>query len=168
MNTGTPIAPGDVFLYENYQFLNGTTRDKLFIVLNDYVNDGSSTCLALITTSQKSYYRTVIAGCNRPETVYVVPKGWDTLLLDTFIPMRPIYLFSFGELIKLNMLNVVEKKTHISDRQLGDLLTCLEQFAYYIPIKARKILFPHLAPFTVPVVLPGPTGQAPTPPPAPS
>jgi len=100
MARSSPVNPGDIFLHYKYKFPKGEPKDKLFIILNDYTQDGSSVCLALITTSQERHFPNVLAGCNKGKRVFVIPKDKESFPKDTYLLMIPVYPFPEGSFIK--------------------------------------------------------------------
>jgi hypothetical protein len=76
--------PGDIICYKDFQFEDGTKREKLFVVLN--AADGDTPCLVLKTTSQEKRYYNSQQGCNPDKKVFFVPTSWQACFSkDTYI-----------------------------------------------------------------------------------
>lgn len=92
-------GPGDILCFRDFEFEDGSKKDKLFVVLN--ATDVGTPCLVLKTTSQSKRYQGVNQGCNPNKKVFFVPISWESCFkLDTYIQLPQLFEFSTPELIK--------------------------------------------------------------------
>jgi hypothetical protein len=120
--------PGDVILYKNYKFEDGSNKDKLFVVLNS--SDASCPCLVLKTTSQRKRYDGASEGCNtgRKKTFYV-PETWkECFSCDTYIQLPIIIELPIGLLLSEAFKRNVIFIDKISEKCLTLLMSCLKKY----------------------------------------
>ena len=133
--------PGDVILYKNYQFEDGSSRDKLFVVLNN--PDASCPCLVLKTTSQQKRYNGVTEGCNtgRKKTFYI-PAAWNECFkIDTFVQFPIIIELPIGSMMSAAMAKNVMQIDTLSEKCLALLMSCLKKYKDDIAERHLVMLF---------------------------
>lgn len=116
--------PGEILLYKDYTFEDGSTHDKLFVILLD------SPCLALKTTSQAKRYQGVKEGCNVKQKVFFLPASRkEGFPKDTYIQLPQIFEFSSTELLQgaLSKKQITILKS-ISPPCLKQIKHCVQQF----------------------------------------
>ncbi len=80
---------GDILLYKDFKFEDGTSKDKLFVVLSDIQN--VTVCLMLKTTSQTKRYANAKEGCNPILKVFFIPLDWKIgFPKDTYVQLPQI------------------------------------------------------------------------------
>jgi len=132
--------PGQVFYYENFQFENGSTRDKLFVILN--VVDINSPCLVLKTTSQLERYEGAKKGCNPQKRVFFVPLDWqECFTLNTYIQLPQIFEISAEELLQGALSKRIRMINSLSADCFMQLKNCLKQFKEDISPQHRILIF---------------------------
>jgi len=116
---------GEIFLYKDFPFEDGSKTDKLFVVLNSF--DLSIPCVALKTTSQPRRYQGVSKGCNKERKCFYAPKDWQTcFILNTYIVLPNLYEFDVTELLQGKFSGNVEfLKSSLTSDCLGQLKACL-------------------------------------------
>ena len=117
--------PGDILVYKNFPFEDGSQKDKLFVVLNHC--DLERPCIALKTTSKDKRYQDCIKGCNKSHKCFYAPNDWQTCFtLHTYIQLPQIFEFATVELLRGKLAGTIEflKDTLTSDC-LGQLRSCL-------------------------------------------
>lgn len=118
---------GDIICVNDFEFEDGSKRDKLFVVLN--VVDGKTPCLVLKTTSQSARYPGVTQGCNAGKKAFFVPSSWEPCFkVDTYIQMPQIFEFSAPELIKGGLNKQIIVINSLSLNCLAQLKNCLKKF----------------------------------------
>jgi hypothetical protein len=119
--------PGDILWYKDFEFEDGSKKDKLFVVLNAV--DNETPCRVLKTTSQPQRYLNSQQGCNPGKKVFFVPTKWQSCFSkDTFIQLPQIFEFSAAELIRGGLHRQIEVKNAISSDCLAQLKNCLKKF----------------------------------------
>jgi hypothetical protein len=126
------LQPGDIFIYKNYEFEDGSHRDKWFVVLNptDNSSDPEKPCIVLKTTSRPERYKGCTKGCNKQLRCFFTPVAWQTCFkLDTYIQLPQIIEFSADTLFKESLARKIEfQQPPLTSDCLGQLKTCLAGF----------------------------------------
>jgi len=118
---------GDILRYERYQFVDGTERDKLFVVLN--AANGQTPCLVLPTTSQPKRYLGAQKGCNPAKRVFFVPKNSEKCFwLDTYIQLPRVIPLSAAQLVQAAWASQVSVTGCLSPLCFAQLKNCLKKF----------------------------------------
>jgi hypothetical protein len=116
--------PGEIFWFKNFQFEDGSFKDKLFVSLNS--SDLEKPCLALKTTSQSKWYPGCCKGCNKDRKCFFAPASWQTCFkVDTFIQLPQIIEFPTAKLIKERSSGNIEFLPSLSNDCLAQLKSCL-------------------------------------------
>ena len=132
--------PGDILWYKDFEFEDGTRKDKLFIALN--TADNATPCLVLKTTSQPRRYLNSQKGCNPDKKVFFVPTKWQNWFnKDTFIQLPQIFEFTTAELLRGGRQHQIEIKAAISSDCLAQLKNCLKKFKEDISERHWKMIF---------------------------
>ncbi len=119
--------PGDVFVYKQYVFEDGSQRDKWFIVLN--TSDSEKPCIVLKTTSNGNHYQGCAKGCNKNRRCFFAPNSWQTCFsVDTYIQLPQIFQFSTVNLLKDGFAGRIEFKQPLTSDCIAQLKTCLAGF----------------------------------------
>lgn len=132
--------PGQILCYEDYEFENGSRRDKLFVVLN--AADSDTPCLVLKTTSQSRRYEDVKQGCNSQKKVFFVPADWGRCFeVDTYIQVPQVIEISIENLLQ----GAFSKEIRVVNSLLPDCFTqlrnCLKLFKKDISQQHWKLIF---------------------------
>jgi len=132
--------PGQILCYKDYEFEDGTKREKLFVVLNDV--DMDSLCLVLKTTSQSRRYGSVGKGCNPPKKVFFVPTDWEHCFrVDTYIQLPQIILIPTDALLVGDISGKIYVSSSLTDECFKLLKGCLRQFKDDISAEHRQLIF---------------------------
>ena len=132
--------PGQILFYKNFQFENGSTTDKLFVIL--YVADISSPCLVLKTTSQSKRYEGCQEGCDPQKRVFFVPLDWrECFPLDTYIQLPQIIEISAAEIFAGTLSNRMRLMNALSVDCFALLKNCLKKFKGDISLQHWKLIF---------------------------
>jgi len=119
--------PGQILFYKDFEFEDGSKRDKLFVVLNDA--DRDSVCLVLKTTSQSKHYKGVEKGCNPKKKVFFVPIGWEQCFkVDTYIQLPEIFEIPTEELLAGDISGKIRITSSLTIECFNLLKNCLKQF----------------------------------------
>ena len=118
---------GDVFRYRDYEFEDGSKRDKLFVVLN--TADLERPCLVLKTTSRPERYQGCVKGCNKNRKCFYAPAAWQpSFKFDTYIQLPQIIEFPAGRLLQEAFARRVEYVPPLTPDALARLKDCLATF----------------------------------------
>jgi len=132
--------PGEIVLYKNYEFEDGSKGDKLFVFLN--VVDINSPCLVLKTTSQSRYYVGVKKGCNPTKKVFFVPTDWESCFkLNTYIQLPQVIEISTQEFMQGAISHKIRVIDSLSSDCLAKLKDCLKKFKKDISERHWKLIF---------------------------
>ncbi|GAI14508.1 unnamed protein product [marine sediment metagenome] len=132
--------PGQILCYKDFEFEDGSKKDKLFVVLND--SDRDSLCIVLKTTSQSKHYEGVVRGCNPDNKVFFVPTNWEQCFtLDTYIQLPQIFQLTSDELLVGDISRKIYISTSLSVDCLRLLKDCLRNFRDDIPPQHWKLIF---------------------------
>lgn len=133
--------PGEILFYREYEFEDGSTGSKLFVVLN--AQDVSSPCLVLKTTSQSKRYQGVVQGCNQRRNVFFAPSSWQSCFdRDTYIQLPQILEISTTDLLNGSFCNNISVVSSLSSQCFLLLKQCLKQFRDDISGHHFRIIFP--------------------------
>lgn len=118
---------GQILYYKDFQFEDGSSTDKLFVIL--YVSDINSPCLVLKTTSQSKRYAGVEEGCNPQKKVFFIPVDWrECFPLDTYIQLPQIIEIPAAEIFAGTLSKRIYVKNALSAGCFAQLNNCLKQF----------------------------------------
>jgi len=120
-------SPGAIICDKDFEFEDGSRKEKLFVVLNSA--DGNNPCLVLKTTSQSKRYSNVNPGCNVTKRVFFIPVGFDNCFkTNTYVQLPQIFEFSASQLIQDSWLKKVSVTNSLSSKSLAQLRNCLKKF----------------------------------------
>ena len=132
--------PGQVLCYKDFEFEDGSKKDKLLVVLND--SDRDSVCLVLKTTSQSKHYEGVVRGCNPEKKAFFVPTNWEQCFtLDTYIQLPQIFPITKDKLLAGDISRKIYTSTSLSIECFRLLKNCLKNFRDDISLQHWKLIF---------------------------
>jgi hypothetical protein len=117
--------PAEVYYHPTFQFEDGETSPKLFIVLGNCEKD--LVCLVLKTTSREKRYENVKIGCNSEEKIFFITKEWQKFKENTFVVLRPIYPIPWQELIREGIKEEIRRVLTLEPDCFRQLLNCLRK-----------------------------------------
>jgi len=131
---------GQIWLYKEYEFEDGTKRDKYFIAIQDMYKSKKE-CLFLITTS--SYWRfipDIKAGCNAEMYLFFIPNKWGTYFKkDTYV------LLNFNSVKSFKITNIPSNTFFsvgdLSPEHYAQLKNCLYKCKDRIPMMYHTMIF---------------------------
>jgi predicted transcriptional regulator of viral defense system len=91
------MIAGDVIYFVNFRFQDGTTRDKLLIILN--TPKDNEPYLVCLTTSQQKKWRSKQPGCHSDKNYYFVDGKQDNFKKDTWIDFSVVYTLDVARLL---------------------------------------------------------------------
>jgi hypothetical protein len=119
--------PGEVIVVKQFEFEDGSPRDKWFVVLN--ASDLEKPCIVLKTTSHPNRYRNCVKGCNKNLRCFFAPATWQpSFRVDTYIQLPHIYEFPASTLLRDCLAGRVEFKTPLTTNCFGQVKSCLAGF----------------------------------------
>jgi hypothetical protein len=119
--------PGEIFIFKQYSFEDGSQRDKWFVVLNN--SDLEKPCLLLKTTSHPERYLGCTRGCNKGLRCFFAPITWQTCFKkDTYIQIPEIFEFNASILLKGGLASQIEFQPPLTSDCFGQLLSCLASY----------------------------------------
>jgi hypothetical protein len=132
--------PGDILCDKEFQFEDGSKKEKLFVVLN--TADGDAPCLVLKTTSQEKRFQGSHQGCNPDKKVFYAPVKWQACFSkNTYIQLPQIFEFSAAELIRGGLSRQIYVNQAISSDCLAQLKNCLKKFKDDISERHWNLIF---------------------------
>ncbi len=121
--TGT-FGIGAVLHWTEFQFEDGTTANKFFVVLG--AKQGHD-CLLVITTSRpknKSYH----PGCHPEEGYYHIPGGGkDFFPEDTWLLLMECKIFRPSDIVRGGLEGQIEVVDHLRQQVANEIRNCLGQ-----------------------------------------
>jgi len=131
--------PGQVLLYKNYQFEDGSVKDKLFVVM--YVADITSPCLLLKTTSQSRRYMGCQEGCDQQKKALFIPSNrGECFPRDTYIQLPEIFEIPAAEIFAGTLSGSMDLKNALSVDCFKRLKSCLKKFREDISLQHWKLI----------------------------
>ena len=132
--------PGQILWHKDFEFEDGSKKDKYLVVLND--SDRDSVCLVLKTTSQSRYYKGVEKGCNPQKKVFFVPIGWEQCFkVDTYIQLPEIFEIPTEKLLAGDISGKIRVTSSLTIKCFKLLKNCLKQFKDDISAQHWKLIF---------------------------
>ena len=132
--------PGQILCYKDYEFVDHSKIEKLFVVLND--TDRNSVCLVLKTTSKSRRYEGVGKGCNPQRKVFFVPTDWEQCFsLDTYIQLPEVIEITIDKLLAGEVSHNIYVSSSLSIECFRLLKNCLKQFKQDISPRNWKLIF---------------------------
>jgi len=132
--------PGQILWYKDFEFEDGSKKDKYLVVLNDL--DRDSVCLVLKTTSQSKHYKGVVKGCNPEKKTFFVPTGWEQCFkVDTYIQLPQIIPIPADKLLAGDISRKIYVSSSLTAQCFELLKNCLKQFKDDISEQHRKLIF---------------------------
>jgi hypothetical protein len=132
--------PGEILLYKNFQFEDGSAKDKYFIVLN--TADSEIPCLVLKTTSQSRRYADSSKGCNPLKSVFFVPALWGNCFrVDTYVQLPQIFEIGTQDLVDGCLCRKISNFSKLPDDCFSQLKQCLKNFREDISSYHWKIIY---------------------------
>jgi len=128
------MARGDVYLHSAFPFHDGASGKKLFVVLNDPVNDEP---YLVIKTTSNLRGKSFETGCNpRSRVFFIQGKAGSVFPIDTLLQLSDIYEFSGTEFLKGHMVEkVIEHKTTLHHETVAQIINCVKKLKEDISIK---------------------------------
>jgi len=120
---------GQILFHKQFVYSDGTTGEKLLVVLNTCEN--KDTCLILKTTSKSKWYGYATPGCNSSKRMFCVSKNCEQgFSKDTFVQMNQIYPVNIEDLLRENKITFVDR---LGDICFNNLKRCLRNYKDDIP-----------------------------------
>jgi hypothetical protein len=118
--------PGEILFYEKYRFRDGSSADKLFVILN--AADSATPCLVLKTTSRAERYAGTREGCNPARKVFYIPDCWKECLdKSTYVQLPEIIPIPVSELLKGSFDKRIRTIGTLTPNCLAQLKNCLKK-----------------------------------------
>ena len=130
--------PGDVLFYEDFEFIDGSKKDKLFVVICH-----DECCLVLKTTSNDNFYKNVKEGCNPQKRVFFIPQANKEFFnLDTYIELPQLFEISIKELLQGSFSKKIKNyELALSETRIKLILLCLIHFKNDISPEHWSMIF---------------------------
>jgi hypothetical protein len=131
---------GQVLFYKGFQFEDGSTKDKLFVIM--YVGDINSSCLLLKTTSQSKRYEGCQEGCDPQKRVFFVPVHWrECFPLNTYIQLPQFIEKPAAEIFAGTLSERIRLMNALSVDCFAQLKNCLRKFKKDISEQHWNLVF---------------------------
>jgi hypothetical protein len=116
--------PGDIIIVKQFEFEDGSQKDKWFVVLN--TSDLEKPCLVLKTTSQPNRYQGCVKGCNKQLRCFFAPAVWQTCFrIDTYIQLPQMFEFPASALLRDRFAGKIEFNPPLTADCFAQLKSCL-------------------------------------------
>ena len=90
---------GSIYFHKDFKFPDGTTGEKLFVVVNS-PSKTESYLVCKTTSKEKPPYRLRRPGCDEKRNYFMFFSGQDNFPTDTWIQFDKIYEFTTEELLR--------------------------------------------------------------------
>ena len=115
---------GAVLHWKGFEFSDGTTKDKYFVVLG--AKPGRD-CLVVIATSQPRR-RSYTPGCHAGEGYYHIPGGKkDFFRKDTWLLLMECRVLQLATVISLGRDGTLRTATQLREQVANEIRNCLKQ-----------------------------------------
>ena len=127
-------STGDIYFHKSFKFKDGTTGEKLFVILNEPELTRNEPYLVVETTS-KFKKENLKEGCNPQARGFFVQSKKDVFDLDTLIQLTDIYEFDAGALIRDGINRFLFHKGTLSKLTVTQIINCLKKLKEDISVK---------------------------------
>ena len=116
--------PGTVLHHRDFQFEDGTKRDKYLIILG--ANPGCD-CLCVLTTTQQWKLESQRGCHHKPRTYFFIPgDGKNFFLKNTWVVLSDPVIMSNTAIIQKGMENTITVEANLKENITGEIRNCLK------------------------------------------
>ena len=122
---------GTVFLYYGFPFVDGETRDKFFIILNE---PGPSDLIITCITTSQSDHRPDREGCHHIHNLYILNPNSDYFPKKTWVQFYRVFKFGQEIFSKSKQRGHIEEKAILKPVTVKAIINCImrsEDIPYY-------------------------------------
>lgn len=127
---------GEVVLWENYHFPNGTIRDKLGVCLNRPTEDIPA--VLAFTTSKTGRFADT-PGCSLDPHFFFMRRTPSLFRTDTWILLQKVYPEPLGDILRMMATGSMRSIFHLKSNQANELHNCVLR-SEDISMKILKLL----------------------------
>jgi hypothetical protein len=117
------MKAGDVFYFINFKFTDGSTANKILIILNTPQND--EPYLVCLTTSVYKKWRSKELGCHSDKNYYFIDAKQDNFDADTWIIFEKVYELDVAKLLNSCLKDGTYKLFELETTLLKALKDCI-------------------------------------------
>jgi hypothetical protein len=125
-------STGDIYFHKSFKFKDGTTGEKLFVILNEPYR--------VVMTTSKLKKENLKEGCNPQTRGFFVQSKKDVFDLDTLIQLTDIYEFDAGALIRDGINRFLFHKGTLSQLTVTQIINCLKKLKEDISVKHFEMI----------------------------
>jgi hypothetical protein len=116
------MQAGSVLLDSKFEFSDGTTGQKIFVVLTDITDDE----VIVVKTTSNSIHKCNIFGCNHDDRYpnFFLPLSSCHFVMNTWIMLDEYFSFSATDLVQKISDIEIEQKFVMSEKNFTLLLEC--------------------------------------------
>lgn len=116
------MKAGTVLFFNDFKFYDGTTKDKLIILLNTPKTD--EPYLVCLTTSRQ-WKRKNSLGCHSDNNYYYIDEKQDKFIENTWVVFHNIYEFSHAKILSALLKNNLNDKFDLDINLWSALKNCI-------------------------------------------
>lgn len=132
---------GHIISWPNYPFPDGTTSNKLFLVINNS-SSSNDPCLFIFATTYKERYRNYHDGCNVSLKCFHIPLSWGEPFREpTFIMFPQIIETTCQRLWGRYADGVYLLRRKVSNTCMEQIKECLQYFSDDISERNKSLMF---------------------------
>jgi hypothetical protein len=130
---------GDVLFIENFRFSDGTTGNKLVIVM--HAGNLGIPFLLVKTTSQSRRYAGMRPGCSEKHKAFFIPAGSDGFPKDTYIQLHEVFAVDALEMVEGHLSKRIRQQSRLPMERFNALRNCLRRMKDDIPVQYFDLMF---------------------------
>jgi hypothetical protein len=129
---------GEIFFHPEYEFENGGTSNKLFVLLNTPTKNQN---YLFVKTTSRQTNKPLNPGCIKRQSLFFIPAGRTWFYVNTWVQLRQIYEMSQGDINKDENARFTDGS--LNNKTVDKIIDCLfiTQDEDIPPIQ-RKLLRP--------------------------
>jgi hypothetical protein len=116
------MRPGTVLFFKDFRFKDGSSKDKLVIILNN--PQGDDPFLLCPTTSQQ-YTRKRVLGCYSSDNYFFIDSNQDNFKKDTWVVFHNIYSYSAAAILSSSFAGQISQLFEIEPSLWSVIKNCI-------------------------------------------
>ena len=115
---------GSIYFHKDFKFPDGTTGEKLFIVVNS-PSKGENYLVCKTTSREKPPHRLRQRGCDEKRNYFMFFPKDDWFLIDTWVQFDKIFEFTVGKLLQDKFGGNLKHKSSLKSVNIRAVLSCI-------------------------------------------
>jgi len=134
------MKKGDILYHTEFKFPDGTTSDKLLVILNtpDPIKEPFLVC----TTTSQSRNKPKTPGCHSKESLFFIKANHDFFNKDTWLQFYQLYELDFKKLLKTKFDGLVKISGSLKEQTINEVINCIRKSddvsEYYLKLIGKR------------------------------